>query len=110
MAEAEWRRFGPGRVWLAVLALDLAMSAEASYIYLEVVTDGGVSGAFTGPYLSWTALDVLLIGSVLGTWWAVGRRANHPQTVRAGIAVAVIRLILMSFPVALQLSMERCGC
>jgi hypothetical protein len=57
-----------------------------------------------------SALDVLLIGSVLGTSCAVGRRANHPQTVRAGIAVAVIRLVLLSWPVALQLSLERCGC
>ncbi|TJZ97043.1 hypothetical protein [Actinacidiphila oryziradicis] len=108
MAEAEGRRFGPGRAWLAVLALDLAVSAVATYFLLE--PDSGVPGESAGPNASLIALPVLLIGSVLGTCCAVGRRANHPQTVRAGIAVAVIRLVLLSLPVAVQLSLERCGC
>jgi hypothetical protein len=111
MAEVGGRRFGPGRVWLVVLALDLVVSAAVVRFLLELIPVGGVPGQLTGPDVSLITLTVLLIGSLLGTWWAVGRRASHPQAVRAGIAVAVLRLVLLSLPAALHLSLERvCGC
>jgi hypothetical protein len=40
-------------------------------------------------------LTLLVLGSLAGTWCAVFRRGNHPSTVNAGVAVAVLRLVLL---------------
>lgn len=110
MAGTGFRRFGPGRVWLALMALDLVVSLSVARAVVEL----GRAADDPGPVLSppaVTVLVILLLGSLCGTWWAVMGRRNHAATVRAGIAVSVIRLVVLGLPFGFHVLIERgCGC
>ena len=106
------RRFGPGRVWLAVMVLDLAVSCAVAYTCCAaLLSPGDAGGPRAEPWGALTWFTVLLAASVGGTWYAVLRRGAHPQSVRAAFAVSLIRLVLMTLAVGMPYAVARgCGC
>lgn len=110
-------RFGPGRVWLAVMLLDLALSCTVAYTAASAALspdegeDPQTAGPGTSPFGSLTWLTLLLAVSVAGTWCAVLRRGTHPRSVRAAFAVTLIRLILLAFVVGAPYALSAgCDC
>jgi hypothetical protein len=104
-APAVERRLGPWRVWLGVMLLDLAMSSWVTYASL-----GAILAHDSAPVVLPVLLAALVIASVCGTWIAVLGR-SHPTTVRAGLAVTVIRLVLLGLPMFFHAYVESsCRC
>ena len=94
-------RFGPGGAWLLVLIPDLVLSGLVALALFVGSTHNQLDPDEPGPVLPQPP-DALLIGpgivlaaTLVGTWCAVLRPSNHPQTVSAGRAVAVLRLALV---------------
>jgi hypothetical protein len=110
MAGTGFRRFGPGRVWLGLMALDLVVSLAVARTAVELSRAADDPGpALAPPEVA--VFVILLLGSLCGTWWAVAGRRHHATTVRAGIAVSAIRLVVLGLPFAFHVLIERgCGC
>lgn len=111
MADTRTRRFGPARVWLGVMLLDLVVTLSVARAVVRlghrVADDPG--NLMRPPAVA--VYVVLLVGSLCGTWWAVVGPRHDPRTVRAGIAVSVIRLFVLGLPFGFHALIERsCGC
>jgi len=100
------RRFGPLGVWLGVMLADLAVSGWWLAMFVDDVGDGGDPTVISPPLSTDLGIPGALALSLAGSWWAVLGRSHHPQTVRGGIAVSVLRLVLLGAFMAMLKAMD----
>ncbi len=100
------RRFGPMGVWFLVLVPDLALTGWWVAMMLEgMLTDG--QGNFAAADSGGLVLPCAVLAlSPAGTWWALLGRGHHPQTVRAAIAVSLLRLVLLALFTGMPVTMD----